>query len=919
MRSILNEGVVVNVNSLSNGEAIEIVSTASTQSTANLNMKMNTTEQTAANTTDLMLFSDNATGKIVKYMTFANLLSSISTSTLLLAGKGIDIFSTEAGQSSINIGMLENTTEQTNVNSNDWLLVSDNSTGKIIKRVLFSTLNGSITRYWIKEDSTTVFLNDFNTDNVVIGDYQMSGSERFRVVGNSLFNGDIETDNTTIDNGGYLQFNELNSNGSNYIRLKGQDSLASNRTLNLPDKTGTIAIEYTGTSPISVNNTTDTISLTTVPVDKGGTGQTSYTDGQLLIGNTSGNTLTKATLTAGTNISITNGNGSITINANDYTGTSPISVNNSTDTISLTTVPVNLGGTNQTSYTDGQLLIGNTSGNTLTKSTLTAGTGISITNGNGSITLASTLTSSNWTLDTGSLYPLSASTNVVIGSTTPTSLYKLRVDGNVFFNGTLNLNTALSVDNGGTGQTSYTNGQLLIGNTTGNTLTKSTLTAGSGISITNGNGSITIANTSSGQWTYDSGNNLIYPNSSSTKVAIGNNAITAGFELENNGDFYNTGNITTGSLTSGVVVLQDPTDSGIRFDIENSGSYTAGRFIKPLNISNVGYIQIDYPFITGTTGTANRIAIQDENLSHYTYIKTTDISSDVNLTLPATTGTLARTQDIYFEESSNVIAPKLTTYGLAIGGTTLATLSDLLSVYGDASIEGEFNVDNDSVHQSSAVPTNGQVCLDVITPQGTTANDNVYVSKARYNGAGNTGSSNFTNWVYNMSSQSREFYGFSYWSGSGAGADIYSLEKDGDLNIAGTLSSSDSRIKTNIVDANLDECIDVLKSIKLKKYNYTDDYIATYNKTTQQVFGFLADDIMDNQYISYCGKTAGMPKKLNNEDGTLSRTIDDFKTIKKPEILSVLWGVCMAQQNRIETLEDEIESIKILLENNNII
>ena len=144
----------------------------------------------------------------------------------------------------------------------------------------------------------------------------------------------------------------------------------------------------------------------------------------------------------------------ITINGTEYTGTTPISVNNTTDTISLTTVPVNLGGTNQTSYTDGQLLIGNTTGNTLTKSTLTAGTGISITNGNGSITLANTLTSSNWTLDTGSLYPLSASTNVVIGSTTQPH-YKLRVDGNVFVNGTLNLNTALSVDNGGTGQTLY--------------------------------------------------------------------------------------------------------------------------------------------------------------------------------------------------------------------------------------------------------------------------------------------------------------------------------------------------------------------------------------------------------------------------------------------------------------------------------
>ena len=51
----------------------------------------------------------------------------------------------------------------------------------------------------------------------------------------------------------------------------------------------------------------------------------------------------------------------------------------------------------------------------------------------------------------------------------------------------------LPVVNGGTGQTSYTDGQLLIGNTTGNTLTKATLTAGSGVTITNGSGAITIA------------------------------------------------------------------------------------------------------------------------------------------------------------------------------------------------------------------------------------------------------------------------------------------------------------------------------------------------------------------------------------------------------------------------------------------
>jgi hypothetical protein len=52
----------------------------------------------------------------------------------------------------------------------------------------------------------------------------------------------------------------------------------------------------------------------------------------------------------------------------------------------------------------------------------------------------------------------------------------------------------LPVSRGGTGlSTTPTNGQLLIGNGTGYTL--STLTAGTGVSITNGVGSITIANT----------------------------------------------------------------------------------------------------------------------------------------------------------------------------------------------------------------------------------------------------------------------------------------------------------------------------------------------------------------------------------------------------------------------------------------
>lgn len=76
----------------------------------------------------------------------------------------------------------------------------------------------------------------------------------------------------------------------------------------------------------------------------------------------------------------------------------------------------------------------------------------------------------------------------------------LRRSGTALAFGALNLaqaaaiTGALLVANGGTGQTSYTNGQLLIGNTTGNTLAKATLTGTANqVVVTNGAGSITLS------------------------------------------------------------------------------------------------------------------------------------------------------------------------------------------------------------------------------------------------------------------------------------------------------------------------------------------------------------------------------------------------------------------------------------------
>ena len=97
-------------------------------------------------------------------------------------------------------------------------------------------------------------------------------------------------------------------------------------------------------------------------------------------------------------------------------------------TWNATTVGVAYGGTGQTSYTDGQLLIGNSTGNTLTKATLTAGSGISITNGSGAITIASTVTGVTIADDTSSAtayYPLFARITSGTATTEYTSSTKL--------------------------------------------------------------------------------------------------------------------------------------------------------------------------------------------------------------------------------------------------------------------------------------------------------------------------------------------------------------------------------------------------------------------------------------------------------------------------------------------------------------
>lgn len=88
------------------------------------------------------------------------------------------------------------------------------------------------------------------------------------------------------------------------------------------DSANTLRSTAAGNNLVAATSGAGVPAAVTATVVQGGTGQTTYTNGQLLIGNTTGNTLAKATLTPTTNqTTVTNGAGTITIGTVQDIGT----------------------------------------------------------------------------------------------------------------------------------------------------------------------------------------------------------------------------------------------------------------------------------------------------------------------------------------------------------------------------------------------------------------------------------------------------------------------------------------------------------------------------------------------------------------------------------------------------------------------
>jgi hypothetical protein len=244
----------------------------------------------------------------------------------------------------------------------------------------------------------------------------------------------------------------------------------------------------------------------------------------------------------------------------------------------------------------------------------------------------------------------------------------------------------LAVARGGTGQTTYTNGQLLIGNTTGNTLTKATLTAGTNIAITNGTGSISIATSATPSFT--------------TVTTTG--AATVGTDLAVNGsDITTTGTGTATIFNSNALTL----NLGGAATAVNIGAATGTLTVNnatlaakaitastTLNVTGAATLRSTLS-VTGNTTLTGDLAVNGGDITSsattFNLLNTTVTTLNLagaatTLTVGATTGTLT--------VRNTTLAAKAITASTTLGVTGATTLGNTLGVTGATTLSSTLAV-----------------------------------------------------------------------------------------------------------------------------------------------------------------------------------------------------------------------------------
>lgn len=128
------------------------------------------------------------------------------------------------------------------------------------------------------------------------------------------------------------------------------------------------------------------------------------------------------------------------------------------------------------------------------------------------------------------------------------------------------------------------------------------------------------------------------------------------------------------------------------------------------------------------------------------------------------------------------------------------------------------------------------------------------------------------------------------------------------------LTGSDVRVKSEIKDADINLCYDVVKKLKLKRFKWSEKFYP--NVDDRNVLGFISQEVEKvlpkavkknkQKFLISKENTGGKIKEIEE--------IEDFRSLDIDQINKTLYGALQKAIEKIEYLEIKLEKEKIINE-----
>lgn len=900
--------------------------------------------------------------------------TNVYVNSMFEDGESIEVVQTSnTTKATVNVAMKSNTTQTATLNGDDWMIISDNATGKIIKRILVSDIKNAATHWTL---STNELYPDLTSYNLLVGTSTNTNSRKFLCTGTGEFTGVLTLGNKINDL-------TLPTGTKTLATLTGVETF-TNKTLTTPiiselNKASdgyTMAVpapDGTGETLLTDKKTQTVFSKTlstsctwngnTIAYNYGGTGQTTWTKGDILYANNN-NSLAKLGIGYdGAVLKIASGLPSWgTDNDTNYftkSGSNIYPTNTSENFLVGTTS----NGVSAKLYVDGDAyLVGdeivitgekNSSGSSSTTFTLNGkayeATGGTMTAYTEMIKLVNPQKSGG--SDKDPTLSLKAGHLELRGTETDgtTRLDCFGINAKMFnatsgavedYDDIINVINCIAG-----GSTNYPKLQMKLDNTNG---------SNGQVLTVNASGHCSWQTPSTSQWTLSSSS--LYPNSTASNVLIGttsnpssrklivNGASEFNGIMKNtyaglnsfqfiNGNFYNDANRTIhlehDASQYGYTHTAYDSAPAIYSDVSTyaTSSGTAIASIGSQSTSRFALFADETYFIAAVPTSRNWVTLGQAIGTSSSHTPLSQFHICNNLSDLNSGDSRITVQSL----SSSHDASLLFSVNSASDGSGSASETE---IYGDSNADlnlrgAEVKVrDNSATEKFRFTSTSniaiGTTLASTITPpttQGNTALTGVQI------GGGN-GSSIVQRWAGASGADGTRYYmcnfippyhtggPWGFWTEDDGSASNFGLSygstflwyvnSSSALVGASTWTGSDERIKEDIVNADTTECMNIIKRLPLKQYKYKKVLRDNCSGFTQsEVFGWIAQDVKADPVMNYASNTTCDTKYYDKETNSkLEYEVKDLEIINKPSLNAVSWGA-------ISGLIDIVEAQKI--------